>query len=160
MNSDILALSPFTLTLIWLALFIILIIIEICTVSLTTIWFAGGSLGALLANVLGANIYVQIFVFFAVSCILLVCTRPWAVKYLNGKRTKTNYESEIGRIIKLTQRVDNINETGKSIVNGQEWTVRSADDKIVLEEGQLARVVAVSGVKLIVEEYKEGAENE
>ncbi len=160
MDSDIFVLSPFMLNIIWLVLFILLIIVEICTVNLTTIWFAGGSLAALLVNVLGANIYIQILVFLAVSCILLICTRPWAVKYLNGKRLKTNYESEIGRIIKLTQRVDNINETGKSIVNGQEWTVRSSDDKTVLEEGKLAKVVAVSGVKLIVEEYKEGMEND
>ena len=99
-------------------------------------------------------------VFLAVSCILLIFTRPWAVRHLNKKRVKTNYESEIGKVIKLTERVDNINQTGKSVVNGQEWTVRSKDDGEILEEGTLAKVVAVSGVKLIVEKYKEELTNE
>ncbi len=160
MNTDMFILSPTMLNLIWLGLFIILIIIELFTVGLTTIWFAGGSLAALLANILGADIPIQVLVFLAVSCILLIFTRPWAVKHLNKKRVKTNYESEIGKVIKLTERVDNINQTGKSVVNGQEWTVRSKDDGEILEEGTLAKVVAVSGVKLIVEKYKEELTNE
>ena len=160
MNTDIFTLSPAMLNLIWLGLFIILIIIEIFTVGLTTIWFAGGPLAALLANVLGADIPIQIAVFLIVSCVLLIFTRPWAMKYLNKKRVKTNYESEIGKVIKLTQRVDNMNETGKSVVNGQEWTVRSKDDGEILEAGTLAKVVAISGVKLIVEKYKEELTNE
>ncbi len=160
MNTDIFTLSPAMLNLIWLGLFIILIIIEIFTVGLTTIWFAGGSLAALLTNVLGADIPIQIAVFLIVSCVLLIFTRPWAMKYLNKKRVKTNYESEIGKVIKLTQRVDNMNETGKSVVNGQEWTVRSKDDGEILEAGTLAKVVAISGVKLIVEKYKEELTNE
>lgn len=160
MNTDMFILSPTMLNLIWLGLFIILIIIELFTVGLTTIWFAGGSLAALLANILGADIPIQVLVFLAVSCILLIFTRPWAVRHLNKNRVKTNYESEIGKVIKLTERVDNINQTGKSVVNGQEWTVRSKDDGEILEEGTLAKVVAVSGVKLIVEKYKEELTNE
>lgn len=160
MNTDMFILSPTMLNLIWLGLFIILIIIELFTVGLTTIWFAGGSLAALLANILGADIPIQVLVFLAVSCILLIFTRPWAVRHLNKKRVKTNYESEIGKVIKLTERVDNINQTGKSVVNGQEWTVRSKDDGEILEEETLAKVVAVSGVKLIVEKYKEELTNE
>lgn len=155
MDADIITLSTSTLNLIWLGLFIILIVIELFTVGLTTIWFAAGSLAAMIANTLGAGLALQIAVFFAVSCILLIFTRPWAMKYLNRKRTKTNYESEIGKVIKITQRVDNRNQTGRSIVDGQEWTVRSKDDREILEEGSLAKVVDISGVKLIVEKYKE-----
>lgn len=155
MDADIITLSTSTLNLIWLGLFIILIVIELFTVGLTTIWFAAGSLAAMIANTLGAGLVLQIVVFFAVSCILLIFTRPWAMKYLNRKRTKTNYESEIGKVIKITQRVDNRNQTGRSIVDGQEWTVRSKDDREILEEGSLAKVVDISGVKLIVEKYKE-----
>lgn len=141
--------------LIWLGLFIILIVIELITVGLTTIWFAGGALATMLTAIFGAGPLIQILVFLVISCVLLVFTRPWAVKHLNRKRVKTNYESEIGRIIKLTEKVDNLNQTGKSTVNGQEWTVRSKDDREILEAGALAKVVAVSGVKLIVEKYEE-----
>ena len=156
MEADILALSPAMLNLIWIGLFIILLIIEVFTVGLTTIWFAIGALAAAGANTLGANLTIQIIVFLAVSIMLMIFTRPWAAKHLNKKRLKTNYESKIGEIIKITERVDNLKQTGRSIVDGQEWTVRSHKDSEILETGDLAKIVAVSGVKLIVEKYEEG----
>ena len=155
MGADILNISPAMLNLIWLGLFILLLVIEIITVGLTTIWFAAGALAALAANVLGANLIIQIIIFLAVSVVLLIFTRPWAEKQLNRKRVRTNYEREIGKVIRITEKVDNLDQTGKSVVDGQEWTVRSRNDSDIFEAGALARVVAVSGVKLIVEKCEE-----
>lgn len=154
MEADILALSPAMLNLIWIGLFIILLIIEVFTVGLTTIWFAIGALAAAGVNTLGANLIIQVIVFLAVSIMLMIFTRPWAAKHLNKNRLKTNYESKIGEIIKITERVDNLRQTGRSIVDGQEWTVRSQDNNVILEKDELAKVISVSGVKLIVEKYK------
>lgn len=155
MGADILNISPAMLNLIWLGLFILLLVIEIITVGLTTIWFAAGALAALAANVLGADLIIQIIIFLAVSVVLLIFTRPWAEKHLNRKRVRTNYEREIGKVIQITEKVDNLNQTGKSVVDGQEWTVRSKNDSEIFEAGALARVAAVSGVKLIVEKCEE-----
>ena len=155
MGADILNISPAMLNLIWLGLFILLLVIEIITVGLTTIWFAAGALAALAANVMGANLILQIIIFLAVSIVLLIFTRPWAEKHLNRKRVRTNYEREIGKVIRITEKVDNLDQTGKSVVDGQEWTVRSRNDSDIFEAGALARVVAVSGVKLIVEKCEE-----
>ena len=155
MGADILNISPAMLNLIWLGLFILLLVIEIITVGLTTIWFAAGALAALAANVLRANLIIQIIIFLAVSVVLLIFTRPWAEKHLNRKRVRTNYEREIGKVIRITEKVDNLDQTGKSVVDGQEWTVRSRNDSDIFEAGALARVVAVSGVKLIVEKCEE-----
>ncbi len=154
MEADILALSPAMLNLIWIGLFIILLIIEVFTVGLTTIWFAIGALAAAGVNTLGANLIIQVIVFLAVSIVLMIFTRPWAAKHLNKNRLKTNYESKIGEVIKITERVDNLRQTGRSIVDGQEWTVRSQDNNVILEKDELAKVISVSGVKLIVEKYK------
>lgn len=155
MGADILNISPAMLNLIWLGLFILLLVIEIITVGLTTIWFAAGAPAALAANVLGADLIIQIIIFLAVSVVLLIFTRPWAEKHLNRKRVRTNYEREIGKVIRITEKVDNLNQTGKSVVDGQEWTVRSKNDSEIFEAGALARVAAVSGVKLIVEKCEE-----
>lgn len=155
MGADFLNISPAMLNLIWLGLFILLLVIEIITVGLTTIWFAAGALAALAANVLGADLIIQIIIFLAVSVVLLIFTRPWAEKHLNRKRVRTNYEREIGKVIQITEKVDNLNQTGKSVVDGQEWTVRSKNDSEIFEAGALARVAAVSGVKLIVEKCEE-----
>lgn len=155
MDADILNISPAMINLIWLGLFILLLVIEIITVGLTTIWFAAGALAALAANVLGADFFVQVIIFLAVSVVLLIFTRPWAEKHLNRNRVRTNYERVIGKVIRITEKVDNLNQTGKSVVDGQEWTVRSKEDSDIFEAGTLARVVAVSGVKLIVEKCEE-----
>ena len=141
----------------WLALFVILLIIEIITVglevgtmALTTIWFAGGSMAALIVAAVGGPVWLQVILFFAVSFILLFFTRPWAVKYLNPHKTRTNYEDAIGKTVRVTMKIDNIEETGTAVLNGQEWTARSNDDAVTIEADTTAEVVAVSGVKLIV----------
>lgn len=155
METGIFATSDSALTLIWLGLFIILIVIELLTVGLTTIWFAAGALAALTANALGAGLIVQIIVFLVVSCALLIFTRPWAAKYVNKKWRPTNYEKEIGKVIRITEKVDNLAQTGKSMVDGQEWSVRSQNNAETFDAGALVKVTAVSGVKLIVEKYEE-----
>ena len=74
----------------WLAIFIVLLIIEIATMGLTTIWFAGGALIAFCAGVVGFGLGVQVGTFIVVSLLLLLLTRPLAVKYFNQERQKTN----------------------------------------------------------------------
>ena len=49
------------------------------------------------------------------------------------------------------ERVSNLDQTGMAVVNGQEWTVRTEDDKTIIEQGELVRIIRISGVKLIVE---------
>lgn len=142
-------------TIFWLALMVILIIAEIVTVGLTTIWFAGGALLATLVSCAGGGWILQIIVFMAVSICLLIFTRPFAVKYINATRVKTNYEGIIGTTVRITRTVNNFEGTGCAVVNGQEWTVRAVDDTQIIEEGKLAKVIRISGVKLMVEEYKE-----
>lgn len=142
-------------TMVWLAAMIILIVIEIVTVGLTTIWFAIGALVAILVSALGGGLILQIAVFLFVSLGMLIFTRPFAVKYINANRTKTNYEGIIGKVVRITKDVDNLNETGCAVVNGQEWTVRAADGDKKITAGSLAKVVDIRGVKLIVEDYEE-----
>lgn len=76
----------------WLVLLILCIIVEIMTLGLTTIWFAGGALAAILACLLRAPIFVQVILFFLVSLLMLFFTRPLAVKYFNKDRVRTNVE--------------------------------------------------------------------
>ncbi len=143
------------ITIAWLVLLIILLIIEIITVGLTSIWAAGGALAALILNILGLSLVWQIVAFFVVTFVLLIFTRPFAVKFINTQREKTNYEGIIGKTIRIAERVDNIRQTGMAVVNGQEWTVRAQEDQEILEPETLAKVVNISGVKLIVRKYEE-----
>lgn len=140
---------------IWLALLIVFLVIEVATVGLTAIWMAGGSLAAMLAELIGLNIWWQIGIFIAVSFLLLIFTRPFAVKYINSNREKTNYEGIIGKVVRITETVNNYEMTGTAVVNGIEWTVRTEEDGQILNPGDLAKVMKISGVKLIVKKYEE-----
>ena len=130
---------------IWAGLMILFLAVEIATVGLTSIWLAGG-------------IGWQLGIFALVSLLLLVFTRPFAKKYINAHHVKTNYEELIGEIVKVTETVDNLAQTGTAVARGKEWTARSADNAKKLEKGTLAQVVSVSGVKLILKCYEEDEE--
>lgn len=136
----------------WLVLLIVLLGIEMATMGLTTIWFAGGALIAILAAALHAPIWIQIVLFFLVALVLLIFTRPIAVKYFNKDRVRTNVESIIGRQAIVTGEIDNLQGRGQVTVGGQEWSARSAVDGSIIQEGAVVTVVSVSGVKLIVKE--------
>lgn len=140
---------------IWLGLLVIFLVVEIATVGLTSIWLAGGALAALILDIAGLNIWWQVGVFIVVSFILLVFTRPFAVKYINSHHEKTNYEGIIGKVVRITEKVDNLQNTGTAVVNGLEWTTRTESDGEILNPGDLAKVVNISGVKLIVKKYEE-----
>lgn len=134
----------------WLILLIVFIVIEVPTMGLTTIWFAGGALIAVLVSLLGAPVWLQVILFFAVSLLLLFFTRPVAVKYFNKDRIKTNVESMVGRQAIVTSEIDNIQGIGQVTVGGQEWSARSWDNQMRIMPGSVVNVVAINGVKLIV----------
>ena len=140
----------------WLGLVIIFLIIELLTVGLTCIWLAGGSLAALLVSLTGANIVWQVLMFILVSFLLVVFTRPFAMKYINARHERTNVDELIGKLVKVTETVDNYEQTGAATANGLDWTARSEDDRETIEKGSLARVVRISGVKLILKKSEEG----
>lgn len=139
----------------WLAVMVIMIVIEIITLGLTTIWLAGGALVAFILAMLNVPFIAQVIVFLIVSLVLIIFTRPVAVKYFNKDRVKTNVESMIGRQAIVVSEVDNLQSIGRVTVGGQEWSARTEKEGVILPVGTVVIVKAVSGVKLIVEERKE-----
>ena len=103
------------------------------------------------ANHMHVSPVVQFLVFLVVSILLLAATRPWARKYVNAKMQRTNADSLIGENIRISERVSNMDQTGMAVVHGQEWTVRTRNDNEIIEPGEEAKILAISGVKLIVE---------
>lgn len=140
---------------VWLGLLVIFLLIEMATVGLVTIWMAGGALAALILELAGLSFWWQIWAFLIVSFVLLIFTRPFAVKYINSHHEKTNYEKIIGKVVRITERVDNLKETGTAVINGLEWTARAERDEEIIEQGDQAEVVRISGVKVIVKKNEE-----
>lgn len=101
-----------TASICWAVAFIVLVLVELATMGLTTIWFAGGAAAGFIASMLGFHISIQIIVFFAVSILLLIFTRPFAMRYINSNKVKTNVEGLIGAEALVLEEIDNIRETG------------------------------------------------
>lgn len=139
------------MTLVWLGILVFMVVVEIVTMGLTTIWFAGGSLVATIAAACSAPLWLQITLFFVVSLVLLLFTRPIAVRYFNKDRFRTNVEGMIGKQGVVTSEIDNIEGIGEVRIGGMEWTARTVADGIKLQTGTVVIVRAVDGVKVIVE---------
>lgn len=137
-------------TIFWLIAFVVLLIIEIITLGLTTVWFALGAIAAFLAAYVGASTTVQVIVFLIVSIVLLVFTRPIAMKFFNQKRERTNAESLIGQKALVLEKIDSIHGVGKVIVNGMEWSAKT-EESMEIEKDTIVSIKGIQGVKLIVE---------
>lgn len=144
------------MTILWLVILVVLVIVELATMGLTTIWFAGGALAAALISIPGTPLILQILVFLVVSALLLYFTRPIAIKYFNKDRVRTNVESMIGRQAIVISEINNIEGTGQVNTGGMEWSARSSYHNIVLPVGAVVTILGVDGVKLIVEQRNEG----
>lgn len=136
----------------WLGAFVLLLFAEIVTVTLTSIWFALGALAAFVVSLFCDIIWVQTLVFLLVSLVLLFFTRPFAAKYININREKTNVDALVGKQGVVTKEIDNLKACGEVKLSGQTWTARAALEGIVIPEGAIVSVREIRGVKLIVEQ--------
>ena len=135
---------------IWLALLIVFAITEGVTIALVSIWLMGGALAALIAALCGAELWVQVVLFFAVSILLLLCLRPLSKRLIKQKKVATNADSNIGKEAVVTERIDNLQGSGAVRISGVEWSARSADGSEI-EKGAVVRVLRIEGVKVCVE---------
>ncbi len=143
------------LSIMWLVILVVCLVVEVCTLGLASIWFAGGALLALIISLIGGPWWLQLLVFLVVSIVLLVFTRPIATKYFNKNRTKTNVEGVVGKQAIVTLKIDNLMGQGQIVTDGMEWTARSLDSTVI-EEGTVVVIEKIEGVKAIVKIRKEG----
>jgi membrane protein implicated in regulation of membrane protease activity len=132
---------------------VILISIEATSMSIITIWFAGGALLAMIASMLGFNFITQTIVFIFTSACLLYFTRPVVKKYFDVKKSKTNFDRFIGEYAEVTQDINKLKSTGEVKIQGQLWkAISNTDDEISC--GERVKILQISGVKFIVEKTK------
>lgn len=137
----------------WLIAVAILLLIEILTLGLTTIWFAGGALIAFFIALAGGSLYLQLIIFILVSFVLLLFTRPIALRYFNNNRAKTNLDALLGREGRVLEEINNAKGTGTIDINGQEWTARNdhqSTEEDTISAGEAVVITGISGVKVMV----------
>ena len=141
----------------WLIALIVFLVIEAVTLGLATIWFVGGALVALIAAMCGAGLGIQVASFLVVSLVLLIFTRPFAVRFLSKDTLKTNVDRVIGMEGVVTEEISNLAGTGKVSLGGNIWTARTENEGGTIPVDAVVAVLRVEGVKLIVKvKEKEG----
>ncbi len=133
----------------WAVAVVAFVILELATVGLASIWFALGALCALIATLLGAQLWLQIVWFAVVSVGTLLLTRPLAKKYINSRTMATNADRVIGKRAVVKERIDELAGTGAVLADGKMWSARTLDGATA-EPGDIVTVREIRGVKLIV----------
>lgn len=134
---------------IWLILLILFVLAEASTVAVVSLWFAAGALTAMVASLLGAQVWLQVVLFLAVSGVLLCALRPVVRKMFTPKLTRTNVDSVIGAKGLVTGDIDNTVSQGQVKLGAMEWTARSSSGEPI-KAGTQVVVDRVEGVKLFV----------
>ena len=137
--------------LIWVVLLVAFLVIEVATMGLTTLWFAGGALASFILSFFnGISIWIQLVVFVLVSLVLLIFTRPALIKLIDKNKVKTNVETVPGKIALVTEQIENLAGKGAVEIAGITWTARAEHDDEVIDIGEKVVVLRVEGVKVIV----------
>jgi len=134
---------------IWLILAVLFLIAEAATVTMVSLWFAAGSLAALVVAASGGGVGFQVAVCLAVSAALLACLRPMVRKHFTPRLTKTNVDAIVGSQGYVTADIDNVAATGKVKLGAMEWTARSTTGTPI-PKGALVKVDKIEGVKAFV----------
>ena len=139
---------------VWFVLMLVFLIVEAaCAFHLVSIWFAAGSLVAMLIAFLHGPMWLQVTLFLLVSCALLALFWPFVKKFLNPNLTKTNIDAVIGTEGRVTTAIDNISAEGQVKLGAMEWTARSTSGEPI-PQGTLVKVDRIEGVKAFVSPVK------
>lgn len=144
------------MTWVWIAVCVLLVVLEASTAMLVCIWFVGGGAAALIVSLLGGPIWLQLVLFVVVSVGLLLLLRPFLQKQTNPHKIKTNVDAEIGKKAVVAQTIDNLHGTGRILVGSVDWTARSVDDRVI-PEGAHVVIRRIEGVRAYVELVDEPA---
>lgn len=133
---------------IWLCIIIFLTIMEISTVQLTTVWFVASGLVSMILSIFIDSVEIQFAAFVLGGVLLLITTRPYLMKKLKVKNSKTNLDRVIGMQGIVTEEITSL-APGEVKVDGKRWTA-IASKKI--EKDKIVEVLNIEGVKLRVKE--------
>ena len=134
---------------IWLALMVVFLIAEAVTITTISLWFAAGSLAALVVAIIGGSVGLQVAVFLAISAVLFACLRPVIRKHFTPKLVATNVDSMVGSQGYVTADIDNLSAVGTVKLGAMEWTARSTPGTRI-PKGTLVKVDKIEGVKAFV----------
>lgn len=136
------------MTFIWLAIILLLVVIEISTVQLTTVWFVVSGIISMIISIFINSIEIEFAIFVIGGILLLFTTRPYLMKKLKVKESRTNLDRVIGMNGVVTQDIEKLSP-GEVKVDGKRWTAIANEE---IKKGKVVEILKIEGVKLKVKE--------
>ena len=135
----------------WLGMLIVSCIIEAFTMGLTTIWSAIASIPLIFIARTSLSFKWQILIFVVLTVILVVFTRPFAVKKLKIGRSRTNVDSIVGEEVLIVKVIEKFQKGEAKANNGVIWIAKSVDG-VQIPKDSVCEIVSVEGNTLCVKE--------
>jgi len=133
---------------IWVALGIICVIIEIFTPGFLFLSFGIGAILTGLIALIIPSITFQILAFAVITLIVFILSRKFSKKFISSNYEDTNVKALIGKTGKVTEKIP-ANEKGYVKIGGEEWSAVSKD-KIEIPKDTRIKVNDIEGNKVIV----------
>ncbi len=133
----------------WFGAALLLAVLEVVSLDLVLIMFAGGAVVGAVLSLMGAALWVQVLGFSATSALLLVALRPFLLRHLRDRvpLVETNAAAHVGRLAVVVAEVSE--RGGRVKLSGEVWTARTENDE-VLGVGAEAQVVRIAGATAVV----------
>lgn len=142
--------QPWGNIILWLAVVVIAIIIEIETVQIVSIWFAASALVTMILAAFNCPLDIQLIVFVLLSVILFLVSRPLVKKLNKGKSENSTVESMIGEKVVVTKEI-RVGETGEIKAKYDKYTAIAPCETTNIPIDTLCVIKEIRGNKVIVE---------
>ncbi|HKU30738.1 NfeD family protein [Arthrobacter sp. NyZ413] len=139
----------------WLTVFLAFAVIEMLTLGLFFIMLGGGALAAVVADLAGADLWLQVVVFCIVSLLMIAFVRPIALRHLRKgpAEQRTNVDRLIGQPALVMEPVSAT--AGLVKIGGDVWSARSAGN--VIAAGETVQVAKIEGATAVVTSLAENS---
>lgn len=133
----------------WGIIFVVLVILELCTMQLISVWFAAGALAGFIGAACEMNPVGQLILFVAVSFLLLLASMPLLKKFRNANPNTKAVDPDVGKDAVVTEEVNNEKSTGRVRIGDSNWRARTKEDAVIAA-GTIVTVTEISGTTAYV----------
>lgn len=134
---------------IWIAVAVASAVAELFTKRFIAISFLPGAIAAAILDFLDIPSMIQFAVVFSSAIVIIVFAELILIKKMRAKSIVKNINSIVGEKCVVTEKIDNYAGCGHVKVKGLVWSARGVGDDDIFEAGEVLRVVALEGVKVV-----------
>lgn len=140
---------------IWLAIFVVMIIVEALGPNLVSIWFSVGALISLIISFIpSVPWWVEVIVFVVISGSTLLALRPIFKRYFKRNTFQSNIDSYAGKRGVVVEEISELNP-GAVKLGDVKWSAVPAEKDAVIAVNSIVEVLVVNGNKLIVKKVED-----